>query len=269
MMEREDLPVSDYQLERYLLREMGAAELAELDRRVAADPVLAQRLAALERSNEELNRRYRPAWMGRRIEAKLEQARRRRAPRRWREYRFWAVPAAAALVLAAVAVPTLFGPSAPDRGLPAGGEEAGLRLKGGEAEPRLVLYRKLASGSEPLQDGALAGSGDVVQIVYRSGGLRYGAILSVDGRGAVTGHLPASGDKAVPLAERDTLDFAYKLDDAPKWERFYLVAGDRRFDLEPVRKKLAAGEVSLDGRDGALAGGLRLHRFTLKKPGPP
>ena len=47
------------------------------------------------------------------------------------------------------------------------------------------------------------------------------------------------------------------------------MAGDRRFDLEPVRKKLAAGEVALDGEEGALAGGLRLHRIALKKPGSP
>ena len=265
MNERKERPVSDYQLERYLLREGSASELADLDRRVAADPVLAQRVAALERSNEELHRRYPPAWMGRRIEAKLEE-RRGRVRRRRREYRFWAVPAVV-LTLAAVGVITLFDQARRDRSLPAGGEESPLRLKGGEEGPRLAIYRKLANGSERLKDGAPAKSGDLVQIAYRSGGLRYGAILSVDGRGAVTLHLPASGEKAVPLTARDTLDFAYELDDAPRWERFYLVAGDRRFDLKPVRKKLTAGDRTLKRQEGALAGGLRFHRFTLKKPG--
>ena len=259
MNEREQRPVSDWQLERYLLREGSAGELADLDRRVAADPGLARRLEALERSDEELRRRYPPEAMGRRIEAKLERARRDRARRRRREYRLWAVPAAA--LLAAVAVVTLF-----DRDGPAGGPES-TRLKGEEGKPRLEIYRKRAGGPERLEDGAAARAGDVVQIAYRSGGLRYGAILSVDGRGAVSAHLPASGDEAVPLTAQDTLETAFELDDAPRWERFYLVAGDRRFDLEPVRKKLKAGKVKLEGQEGSLAGGLRVHRFTLKKPG--
>ncbi|MDE2734261.1 MAG: ActD-like protein, partial [Gemmatimonadota bacterium] len=96
----------------------------------------------------------------------------------------------------------------------------------------------------------------------RSGGLQFGAILSVDGRGTVTQHLPATGTEAVPLAAQDTLDVAYELDDAPRWERFYLVAADRRFELATVKTKLAAGDV-------ALGDDVRLFRFTVKKPREP
>jgi len=32
------------------------------------------------------------------------------------------------------------------------------------------------------------------------------------------------------------LDFAYELDDAPRWEAFYFVASDAPFDLEPIRQ---------------------------------
>ena len=83
MNEREERPVSDLQLERYLLREGSPSELADLDRRVAADPVLAQRLVFLERSNEELQRRYPPAWMCRQIERKLKRVRSGNARRPW------------------------------------------------------------------------------------------------------------------------------------------------------------------------------------------
>ncbi len=277
MMERQDRPVSDWQLERYLLRESPASELEDLDRRMAADPELARRLAALKRSDEDLLGRYPPAWMCRQIERKLERGRSRETRRTWSGYRLWAVPAVA-LVLAVLAVPSLLDQSRRDPVVPAvesgtgyqgpgtpsaaGGEESTLRVKGGEGGPRLAIFRKLASGPERLKDGAAARGGDLVQIAYRSGGLAYGAILSVDGRGAVTRHLPASGEKAVPLARRDTLDFAYELDDAPRWERFFLVAGERRFGLEEVSEKLAAGDLT-------LAGDLRLHQFTLKKPGSP
>ena len=254
MNQQDKHPISDYQLERYLLREGTDDELAALDRRVADDPELAQRLAALERSNEELHQRYPPEWMRGQIELKLKRAQGRRVQRTWSGYRLWAVPAVA-LILAVVAVPTLFDDQET-------AEAPATRIKGGEQVPRLLVFRKLASGAERLQDGALARNGDLVQLAYRSGGLQYGAILSVDGRGTVTQHLPATGTRAVPLAAQDTLDVAYELDDAPRWERFYLVAADRRFGLAAVKTKLVAGDV-------ALGDDVRLFRFTVKKPREP
>ncbi len=122
-----------------------------------------------------------------------------------------------------------------------------------------MIYRALENGTERLQAGALAQSGDRVQIVYRSGGMPYGAILSVDGRGAFTQHLPLKGEVAVPLVARDTLDFAYELDDAPHWERFYLAVAERRFELEELRTQLARGS------SRELSTGIRLFEFTLKK----
>ena len=254
MNQQDKHPISDYQLERYLLREGTDDELAELERRLADDPELAQRLAALERSNEELHQRYPPEWMRGQIELKLKRAQGRRVQRTWSGYRLWAVPAVA-LILAVVAVPTLLDDQETS-------EVPATRIKGSEQEPRLLVFRKLASGVERLQDEALAQSGDVVQLAYRSGGLQYGAILSVDGRGTVTQHLPTTGAEAVPLVAQDTLDVAYELDDAPRWERFYLVAADRRFGLAEVKTKLAVGDV-------ALGDDVRLFRFTVKKPREP
>ena len=256
MNQQDERPIGDYELERYLLREGTDEELADLERRLAADPELVQRLAALEQSNEELLRRYPPEWMSGQVELKLkgEQGRRAQRPQRaWSGYRLWAVPAVA-LILAVVAVPTLFDQETP--------EAPAERVKGSEQEPSLLVFRKLASGAERLQDGTLAQSGDLVQLAYRSGSLQYGAILSVDGRGTITQHLPATGAEAVPLATQDTLDVAYELDDAPRWERFYLVAADRRFGLAAVKAKLAGG-------DGTLADDVRLFTFTLRKPEAP
>ncbi|MBT6620182.1 MAG: hypothetical protein HOB41_09875, partial [Gemmatimonadetes bacterium] len=52
MNQQEQRSISDYQLERYLLRELPAADLAAVAREIAADPALGERLAALERSNQ-------------------------------------------------------------------------------------------------------------------------------------------------------------------------------------------------------------------------
>jgi hypothetical protein len=108
------------------------------------------------------------------------------------------------------------------------------RIKG--QGPQLKLYRKTADGSEALEDGTRVFRGDVVRIGYQAAGRAYGVIVSVDGRGTVTLHLPHQGKQSVPL-ENDgqvLLDFALELDDAPRWERFYFVTSDASFDATPV-----------------------------------
>jgi hypothetical protein len=246
--------IPDYVLERYLLGELPAAEMEEIRQRLESEAELRERLQGLERSNEELNRRYPPAWMSGQIERKLKEGQSTALPRRsgWRP---WLVPAAVAL-LAVVVVPRLV-----DRD-----QEKDVRLKGA-VEPQLVVFRKVGEGSEQLEEGSLVRQGDVVQIAYRTGAWKYGAILSVDGRGMVTLHLPAAGERAVELGEgkADTLDFAYELDDAPRWERFYLVVADHAFALRQVRQAMdqAGGEAEL-----ALPEGLAQTALTLRKADP-
>lgn len=253
MKQEDPRPITDYQLERYLLRELPAAELTSLQREISADPALQERLGVLERSNEELHQRFPPEWMIGQIELKRRGSEQRQTQRQWSGYRLWAVPAAA-LLLAVVVVPALFKPVV---------EQPQSRIKGGEEGPRLMIFRKLTSGEERLQNGALARSGDLVQLIYRSGGLQFGAIFSVDGRGAVTQHLPLGGATAVSLVARDTLDFAYELDDAPRWERFVFVAANYRFDLKAIAEQLAQGA----GVD--TTAGLSLFEFTLNKSPTP
>jgi hypothetical protein len=113
-------------------------------------------------------------------------------------------------------------------------ETDGDRIKG--LLPGLAVFRKTDSGSETLADGAIAHSGDVIRLGYRAAGKPYGVILSIDGRGAVTRHLPPNGDQAASLHGEPTvlLDQAYELDDAPRWERFYFVTGETSFAVQPV-----------------------------------
>jgi hypothetical protein len=118
------------------------------------------------------------------------------------------------------------------------------RVKG--LSPRLVLFRKTEAGSERLEDGTAAERGDLIRIAYQAVERSYGIIFSVDGRGTVTRHLPREGERASPL-ERDgmiLLDSSYELDDAPSWERFYLVTGNDPFDVEPILR--AARRVEID-----------------------
>jgi hypothetical protein len=94
----------------------------------------------------------------------------------------------------------------------------------------------------------------------------------VDGRGTVTLHAPESGTGSVPLAPAGThaLPGAYALDDAPGFERFFLVTAEAPFALEEV---LAAAR-SLAGHAEARTSPLPLPSrymqasFTLEKSSP-
>jgi hypothetical protein len=210
--------IPDIVLERYRLEELPPDEAARLADRIRGDDVLRRRLAALDRSDEEI----RQSGVLDRVVEHIPPA--HPAPRR-RMVAYIVVPAAVAamaLVAAFVAQPT----ETP----PAGGD----RIKG--LTPALAVYRRTAQGSETLADGAVARPGDLLRVGYRAAGKPYGLILSIDGRGAVTVHLPPHADRAAALKRDATvlLDEAYELDDAPELERFYFITGDTPFAVAPI-----------------------------------
>jgi hypothetical protein len=231
---RDPLYVPDLLLERYRLGEMSPAEMEELRRRLAEDEELRARLRALDESDREINRRYPPGWLSARIRQRLR-ANASHPSSTVRRRFSWRLPvgAAAAAVLVIAVGWQIFGPTTvepvPRPLVPA---ESGDRIKGDS----LVLFRKTPEGSEVLGDGAGARAGDQIRIGYRAAGRSYGMILSIDGRGVVTRHFPRDGERAALLTGRGLtlLDHSYELDDAPRWERFYLVSGREAFDVGPV-----------------------------------
>ena len=220
--------VPDVLLERYRLGEVTPDEKAAIERRLAHDDELRQRLSALDASDDEIRRAYAPAVVAAHVQRRLD-ARAAGAPQGIgalvRRLSWTKVAALAGVVVLVVLTgPRLFGPA----------EEPADRVKG--LEPAILLFRKVAEGSEPLEDGARARTGDLIRIGYRAAGSTWGLILSVDGRGTVTPHLPRDGTRAVRLSagSQVLLDVSYELDDAPRWERFYFVAGSAPFDAAPV-----------------------------------
>jgi hypothetical protein len=217
--------VPDLLLERYLLRELPRVETEDLERQLEGDASLRARLRALEESNQAIRHSYPAAWLAEQVNARLESAGGVRTHRPLRAI-YWAVPAgvAAVVILLVAVVPRTA--ESPD------GD--GDRIKG--LGPSLALYRRIPGGSETLADGDVAHAGDTVRIGYRAAGRAFGAILSIDGRGTVTWHLPPDGGRAVPLKRDPTvlLDTAYELDDAPTFERFYFITGAAAFDAGSI-----------------------------------
>lgn len=266
MSERHGSPrTPDVVLERYHLGELSKAQRRRVEDRLDAEEGLAQRLSALGESDGEL--RGATGRLAQRVRAALEDRARPRH-RRWRTW--WLLPlalttAGLAAVMVAPHLPLLAPASAPRS--TALTPEPGVRVKGG---PSLALYRKTLAGSERVADGEYARQGDLIRVGYRAAGRRYGAILSIDGRGAVTLHLPNSGTHSVVLARGKTTFLAqsYELDDAPRWESFYFITCDRPFDLAPLLD--SARRRAAERRPGPLALPSNLHQsiVTLKKGSP-
>ena len=226
--------VPDLYLERYRLGELPDDERHRVERLLELDPELRGRLEALEATEAQIAKRYPAPLMDERIRegARAAGVSRNEAPStRHTRAGWWLMPAlAAAAIVLAVGVSVIRAPEPDD----------GVLVKGGDAE--IVVFRRTVAGSERLEPGATASRGDLLRVGYHAAGQPYGVIVSTDGNGSVTQHLPRSGARAVSLEAGGTvlLDFSYELDDAPRWERFYLITGDEPFDLEPVRRAALA-----------------------------
>lgn len=219
-MATEPVPISDWLLERYALDELPADKAAEIARRVESDPALAARLQALKDSDREVLAQYPAPQMAERI------GRRAASPRRpaWQRPALFAAPAlavAAALILVVRApgdlAPTDLAPAV------ATGEPQIDRVKG--LTPHLLAFRMHEGQSERVDEAQPLSAGEVVQLHYVAAGRAFGAIVSIDGGGAVTLHWPERPSRPAQLEPKGqiSLPHAFELDAAPGFERFFLV----------------------------------------------
>lgn len=213
--------IPDWMLERLAAGDLPEAEAEALHERLAGEPDGPARLEAIRASNEAILAAHPPA----RVVASIRQ-------------RADGVPAARPLLRLA---PALLAPALAaasvfvilERPAPSPAPEV-VRLKG--IAPRLAVFREAAGGAERLEDGAVAHPADRIQLGYQAAGRAYGAVVSVDGAGGVFLHLPERGARAAALEPGGlvTLPSSWELDDAPGFERFFLVVATEPFALDPV-----------------------------------
>lgn len=260
-MASETKNVPDWLLERFAVGELDAARTADVQRRLEADPAERARLDALRRSNAEILLQHPPRTVVPEIQRRAGRTTKRSTRALWT----LAMPIAAAAALALVVGTKPRGDLALDTGE---GPEV-TRTKG--TSPVLRVYRQLEGNAEELLPGAKAKKGDLLQVAYAAMGFTHGVIFSIDGRGAVTLHFPSKpGESQKLLAGGEVaLTHAYELDDAPSFERFFVVgAKDAPIDIDAV----LAGARDLAKDPGLAASGyLRLpdglaqYSITLRK----
>ena len=258
----EERKIPDLLLEQAALSELPARQAEEIRARIDADADARERLAALPASDREILDRYPPRLLAAAIR---RQAAASRPPRRALA-RFLSPAMAALSAVALLAVggfllwPLLHG-ATPDTNEIAGGLE---RVKG---DSRLFIHLKTDDGVRELRDGDAVRAGDLLQISYLAGGAAYGAIVSVDGGGNVTLHFPADPAASTRLEDGGvhSLPFAYELDTAPRFERFFFVTAKTEIDVPRLLELLRAA--SRDPQAGLTpAPGMTVTGLTLRKP---
>ena len=277
--------ISDYCLERYVLGELPPKEAREVERAAASNSRVRAVLDGIASSNRAILALYPPAFVKAGLLARLNPVEERAPVRRRRLFPAMAFPAtralvfasaSAALILAAVLViPWIKG--LPDAAVSSSGVDrtvvkgdAGIDL----TETRLLVYRKHGGLAEILSDGNEAEAGALLQLGYVAAAEPHGVILSIDGRGGVTRHFPAEagGSTLLSLHKKSLLPNAIELDEAPGFERFFLVTSDAPIDVAGVLVKAAElGREPARARrsDLDLPAGLKQRSvLVLKREGP-
>ena len=265
--------IPDWKLERFLTGDLPESEMREIRELEATDAMLAQRIKLLREDNKAiLNKLPFEAIAGRIAEVK-DIADAAEAKKVASSFRFLKFASAAVLVLAVALVALMTQrETVVTGGNVAGGDVAqardaqntqvalaetpsDTRIKGLDA--RMEVWKKTEAGIVQLQDLDEVREGDEIQLRYAVPEKCYGLLFSMDGNGALTLHM-GDGEKAVELApgKMNSLPFAYKLDDAPYFEKFFFVTSPKEFAVEEkdVDQLLKRSDVKVIG-------------FTLKKVG--
>jgi hypothetical protein len=255
----------DWKVERIALGELPPEELESARAQLQSESDGAERLARIAASNEKVLEAFPASGVASQIQRRWAKAPRSRAGLARPSLR-WVplvvgMPAMAALALFVMERPSI----------PAVEEQEVVRIKG--LAPVLELYRKRGAQSEALRPGAVAHAGDVLQVRYQRAGRAFGLIVSVDGAGSVTQHLPHDGARSVSLhgSGAVALEDAYELDDAPGFERFFFITASSGFDAAKVleaARALAHDPVRARTAPLELPQGLEQTSFLVEKDTP-
>ena len=222
--------ISDFKLERYLLGELPEVEMAALRKREAEDELFA---ACVKMMREE-GKRFLAENPFSGLEDKLENDQRSVERSLW--LRVAAVLVVAFGIFSVVVLnrqTEIVNESSATSGMDVAMADVdnGTRIKGMTAG--LEVWKKMGDSAVQMVNLGEAREGDEIQLRYRVPQKCFGMLFSMDGNGTVTMHM-GEGNRAVELepGKMTTLPFAYKLDNAPKFEKFFLLTSGEMFEFD-------------------------------------
>ena len=244
--------ISDFKLERYLLGELPEVEMAALRKREAEDDLFAARVKMMREEGE----RFLAENPFSALEDKLENdersvslpnrvfaagaSRNDEITKRSVERSLWLRVAAVLVVAFGIFSVVVLNrqtdivkdsSAASEMDVAMAVADNGTRIKGMTAG--LEVWKKMGDSAVQMVNLGEAREGDEIQLRYRVPQKCFGMLFSMDGNGTVTMHM-GEGNRAVELepGKMTTLPFAYKLDNAPKFEKFFLLTSGEMFEFD-------------------------------------
>lgn len=251
--------IPDWKLERYLTGDLPESEMREIREMEATDEIFAGRVKMLREDNAAILKKLPFERLSEKMDSMSGRATvgsgrgtlasggslvsGKGMPAGFKLVKF---AAAAALVLAVVSV-ALFSQReiGPDAGTQVAADGSAMpvmdvamvddasdtRIKGLDA--RMEIWKKTGDSAVQMQNLDEAREGDEIQLRYSVPEKCFGLLFSMDGNGTITMHM-ADGSQAIALepGKMTTLPFAYKLDNAPKFEKFFLLTSQKDFTID-------------------------------------
>ena len=254
--------IPDWKLERYLTGDLPEGEMREIRELEKTDEIFAHRVKLLREDNAAILKKLPFEKLSEKMDAISARSGSGKSAGNGVNFRLVKFAAAAALVFAVVSValfsqreigPAMEGDGAQVMDVAMVTEvEDGTRIKGLDA--RMEVWKKMGDSAVQMSNLDEAREGDEIQLRYSVPEKCFGLLFSMDGNGTLTMHM-AEGNKAIALepGKMTTLPFAYKLDNAPKFEKFFFLTSRDTFeldanDVDAVLKRSGINKVSLSVR---------------------
>ena len=240
--------IPDWKLEKYLTGDLPAEEMREIREMEATDEIFAGRVKMLREDNAAILKRLPFEKLSEKIAMMPGRSNAGAGNTVRVNFRLVKLAAAAALVLAVVTVALFSQRSLSEQGGTvlataantqlmevamvdaSGAGDDGLRIKGLSA--RMEVWKKTGDSAVQMENLGEAHEGDEIQLRYAVAEKCFGLLFSMDGNGTITMHM-GQENHAVELepGKMTTLPFAYKLDNAPKFEKFFFLTSKNEFEL--------------------------------------
>jgi hypothetical protein len=256
--------IPDWKLEKYLTGDLPAEEMREIREMEATDEIFAGRVKMLREDNAAILKRLPFEKLSEKIATMPGRSNAGAGNTVRVNFKLVKLAAAAALVLAVVTVALFSQRSLSEQNTQlmevamvdaSGAGDDGVRIKGMDA--RMEVWKKTGDSAVQMENLGEAREGDEIQLRYAVAEKCFGLLFSMDGNGTITMHM-GHGNRAVELepGKMTTLPFAYKLDNAPKFEKFFFLTSKDEFELN-------AGDIDASLKQD----GVKMVSLTLRKTG--
>lgn len=235
--------IPDWKLEKYLTGDLPEAEMQQIRELEETDEIFAGRVRMLREDAKAILKKIPFETLSAKAEERATDSRKYVVPLNYK-----IVQVAAAFIVAvgifiaamdfnlkAGNVANVEGGSEIQTVALADTEQGDVRIKG--LNSRFEIWKKQGDSAVQLQAGDSVTAGDELQLRYavvaKAKAKCFGLLFSMDGNGTLTVHI-GQGNAAVELdpSSMKTLPFAYKLDDAPYFEKFFFLTSTNPFAVD-------------------------------------